>query len=140
MSARSIVEITKIPIYEGVEEFMLLSLLLYWAFTAVILLLVDAIMPGIEIAGFGTALIAALVMGLVNFFIRPILSLLTLPLNLLTLGLFSFVVNALMFALVAAIVPGFEVHNFLNALVGSLLLALMTGVLGTFMGDRSRVA
>ena len=119
---------------------MLLSLLLYWVFTAAILLLVDAIMPGIEIAGFGTALIAALVMGLVNFFIRPILSLLTLPLNLLTLGLFSFVVNALMFALVAAIVPGFEVHNFLNALVGSLLLALMTGVLGTFMGDRSRVA
>ena len=117
---------------------MILSLLLYWVLTAAILLLVDAILPGVEIATFGTALIAAIVMGLVNFFIRPLLTLLTLPLNLLTLGLFSFVVNALLFALVAWLVPGFEVSNFLYALVGSLLLAVMTSVLGMLMPDRSR--
>ncbi len=119
---------------------MLLSILLHWVLTAAILMLVDAIMPGITISGFNTALIAALVMGLVNFFIRPVLSLLTLPLNLLTLGLFSFVINAMMFALVAWLVPGFEVANFISALVGSLLLALMTGVLGMFGNDRSRLA
>lgn len=119
---------------------MLLGILLYWVLTAVVLLIVDAILPGVEIAGFGTALIAALVMGLVNFFIRPILSLLALPLNLLTLGLFSFIINAMLFALVAWMVPGFEVTNFLNALVGSLLLALMTSVLGMFMGERGRFA
>lgn len=119
---------------------MLLSVLLHWVLTAAILLLVDAMMPGIQISGFGTALLAAFVMGLVNFFIRPVLALLTLPLNLLTLGLFSFIVNAFMFALVAWLVPGFEVSNFLSALVGSLLMALMTSVLGMFMGDRSRLA
>lgn len=119
---------------------MLLSLLLYWVLTAVVLLIVDAILPGIAISSFGTALVAALVMGLVNFFIRPILSLLTLPLNILTLGLFSFIVNALMFGLVAAIVPGFEVNGFLNALLGSLLLSIMTSVLGMLMPGRSRVA
>lgn len=119
---------------------MLLSALLYWVLTAAILLLIDALLPGIAISGFGTAMLAAVIMGLVNFFIRPLVSLLTLPLNLLTLGLFSFVINALMFALVAAIVPGFEVSNFLNALVGSLLLALMTSVLGMMTHNRSSVA
>ncbi|WP_373532268.1 phage holin family protein [Vampirovibrio sp.] len=119
---------------------MLLSILLHWILTAAILMLVSAMMPGIHIEGFTTALVAALVMGLVNFFIKPVLALLTLPLNLLTLGLFSFIINALMFALVAWLVPGFDVNNFLSALVGSLLLALMSSLLGMFTGDRSRLA
>ncbi len=119
---------------------MWLSALLHWILTAVILLIVDAIMPGISISSFGTALIAALVMGLVNFFIRPVLALLTLPINLLTLGLFSFVINALLFWLVAALVPGFEVSNFISALGGSLLLALMTMLLGWLLPERGRFA
>jgi putative membrane protein len=119
---------------------MLLSLVLYWVLTAVVLLIVDALLPGILISGFGTALIAALVMGLVNFFIRPILSILTLPLNLLTLGLFSFIVNALMFALVAWMVPGFEVNGFFNALIGSLLLSIMTSILSMVLPGRSSMA
>lgn len=118
---------------------MLLSLLLHWVLTAVILLLINAIVPGIYIAGFGTALLAALVIGLVNFFIRPALMFLTLPLNLLTLGLFSFVINALLFALVAWIVPGFEVANFLSALLGAILLALMTSVLSMLTPERGRL-
>ncbi|WP_303673976.1 phage holin family protein [Vampirovibrio chlorellavorus] len=119
---------------------MILSALLYWVLTAAILMLVDAITPGIHISGFGTALLAAFVMGLVNFFIRPVLMLLTLPLNLLTLGLFSFVINALLFALVAWLIPGFEVSNFLSALLGSLFMAIMTSVLSLVLGDRSRFA
>lgn len=119
---------------------MLLSALLYWVLTAAILMLVDAFMPGIQINGFGTAMLAAFIMGLVNFFIRPVLALLTLPLNLLTLGLFSFILNALMFGLVAWLVPGFYINDFFSALIGSILLALMTGVLGMLTGDRSRLA
>jgi len=111
---------------------MLLSLILHLLITAAVLMLVSAIMPGVYLAGFGTAVAAAIIMGLVNFFLRPLLLLLTLPLNFLTLGLFSFVINALMFALVAWLVPGFEVSNFMSALGGSILLAIMTSVLGMF--------
>ncbi|HEY9745235.1 MAG TPA: phage holin family protein [Oculatellaceae cyanobacterium] len=119
---------------------MLLSALLHWVLTALILLLIGKIIPGIELASFGTALIAALVMGLVNFFLRPLLNLLTLPINVLTLGLFSFVVNALLFWLVAWMVPGFEVSSFLSALIGSLLLAIMTAVLDMLFSHRQRMA
>lgn len=116
---------------------MLVSLLLHWVITAAIILMISNIMPGIQIASFGTAMIAAVIMGLVNFFIRPLLSILTLPLNFLTLGLFSFVINALMFALVAWLVPGFEVNNFMSALGGSILMAIMTSVLGMFLPERT---
>lgn len=112
---------------------MLLSALLTWLLTAAALLLVAAVLPGIIIEGFGVALIAALVMGLVNLLVRPLLLLLTLPLNILTLGLFSFIINAMMFGLVAWLVPGFEVTNFLSALLGALLLALVTALVNRLM-------
>ena len=109
---------------------MVLSAILTWVLTAAALMLVAYLMPGIEVSGFGTALIAALVMGLVNMLIRPLVALLTLPLNILTLGLFSFIINAMMFALVAWLVPGFEVTSFLAALVGAILMALITALVG----------
>jgi len=117
---------------------MLLSVILHLLLTAAILLLVSAIMPGVHIAGFGTAIVAALIMGLVNFFIRPVLFFLTLPLNFLTLGLFSFVINALLFALVAWLVPGFEISNFMSALGGSILMAIMTSMLGLLLPQQTR--
>ena len=107
----------------------MLSLLLSWLITAVVLLLVSKVLPGVYIDTLTTALIAALVMGLINILLKPVLSLLTLPINLVTLGLFAFVLNALLFWLAASIVPGFEVSNFWSALFGSLLLALMTSLL-----------
>ena len=119
---------------------MILSAILHWIFTALILLLVAKITPGVYISGFGTALIAALVLGLVNFAIRPLLTLLTLPLNILTLGLFSFVINAILFGLVAWMVPGFEVTNFLSALVGAFFLAVMTALLDFFFSHQQRPA
>lgn len=108
----------------------MLTMILHWVLTALILLLVANIVPGIEISSFGVALIAALVIGLVNLIVRPIVALLTLPINLLTLGLFAFVINAVMFAIAAWLVPGFEVNNFVSALIGSLLLAAMTALMG----------
>ena len=80
--------------------------------------------PGFEVDGWGPAIVAALVLGIVNTIVRPILILLTLPLTIVTLGLFLFVINVLMLFLTAAIVPGFHLHGFLSALAASLILAI----------------
>lgn len=115
----------------------MLSLLLSWFLSAVVLLLVSKVLPGVYIDTLLTALLAALVIGLINTFIKPILSLLTLPINWITLGLFAFVLNALMFWLAASIVPGFEVSNFWSALLGSLVLAVITSLLTNLQMPRS---
>jgi putative membrane protein len=96
---------------------------------AVAIYLTTRILPGIRVPDVPSALVAALVLGLVNAFIRPVVLLLTLPLNILTLGLFTLVVNALMLYLVAAVVPKFEIANFLSALVGALLIAVISTLL-----------
>lgn len=93
---------------------------------ALALLLVAWMIPGITINGFIAALVAAVVIGMVNFFIRPLVMILTIPINILTLGLFTFVVNALLFWLVGAVVPGFEVAGFLPALFGSIFLSFLS--------------
>lgn len=105
---------------------MLINLILRWILLALALLAVASIVPGITIKGFGTALIVALVIGLINVFIRPIIEILTLPINILTLGLFTFVINALLLWLAAAIVNGFEIAGFIAALLGSILLSIFS--------------
>ncbi|PTQ56516.1 MAG: hypothetical protein BSOLF_0151 [Candidatus Carbobacillus altaicus] len=104
-------------------------MLLRFIVNAVVLLLLPYLNIGIEVNGIGAALVAALVLGLVNALIRPIVLFLTMPLNVLTLGLFTFVVNALMFWLVSAVVKGFEVAGFWSALLGTILLSLISGLL-----------
>ena len=104
----------------------MLSLLARWILNAAALLLVAYLYPGVSVESFFAAAIAALVLGLVNAVIRPIMILLTLPATLLTLGLFLFVINALMFWLVAEIVPGFKVTGFGAALLGSILYSVIT--------------
>src|SRR3954464_9674177 len=101
-------------------------LLLVWLVNTVSLLAVAYLMPTITVSSFGTALIAALLLGLVNAVIRPILILLTLPATILTLGLFIFVINALLFWFVAEIVQGFRVTGFMAALIGSVLYSVVT--------------
>lgn len=83
------------------------------------------LLPGIQISGFGTALVVAIVLGIVNAILRPIIFILTLPINILTLGLFSFVIMGLMVYLVSAIVPGFTVNNFGWAILFALIVALI---------------
>lgn len=87
------------------------------------------IIPGVQVRGFLDAIIAALLIGVVNALVKPLLVLLTLPLNILTLGLFTFVINALMILLVSALLPGFNVDGFLPALLLSIVLAIITSVL-----------
>ena len=92
------------------------------------LLLVAYTIPGITVDGFFTAFIVAILLGLLNVFIRPILILLTLPITILTLGLFTFVINALLFWFVASFVEGFDVSGFWIALLGTILVSLVSGV------------
>src|ERR1019366_4379556 len=108
----------------------------------VLLLLVSQFVTGIHFAGFGSALLAALVLGVVNSLVRPILILVTLPITILTLGLFLIVINALMLMLTSALVPGFVVANFLSALVAGVLLGLFNLVVSSLMhrgGDSRRL-
>lgn len=104
-------------------------MLLRLVINAAALFIATYIVPGIELRGWGALLGAAVLLGLVNALIRPILLILTLPINLLTLGLFTLVVNAGLFALVAGLVPGFEVAGFGAAFLGSLVLAAVSMVL-----------
>jgi putative membrane protein len=99
-----------------------MKLILRWLINAIALLVVTQLVPGFSVASFYYALIAALVLGLVNAVIRPILIVLTLPLNILTLGLFTFVINAALIWFVSTFVKGFEVAGFLPALLAAIIL------------------
>lgn len=103
----------------------MIAFIVHLVLTAVLLLIVASVVKGIEIKSFGAALIGAFVLGLVNALVRPIMVFLTLPLTILTFGLFLLVINALMLGLAAALVPGFRVRGFVPALFGSLLLTLL---------------
>ena len=106
-----------------------MNLLLRWLAGALALLLLAYFLPGITVANFfPAAVVAALVLGLVNAFIRPVVKLLTLPLTCLTLGLFSLVINAVLFWAVAAFVEGFAVEGAVAALFGSVAFSLVTAV------------
>ncbi|HWH75595.1 MAG TPA: phage holin family protein [Methylibium sp.] len=98
-----------------------MKLLARWMLLACALLLVAHVYPGVQVASFSGALLAALVLGLFNAVLRPVLVLLTLPVTVLTLGLFLFVINALMFYWVAGLLDAFSVAGFGAALVGSLI-------------------
>lgn len=99
--------------------------------TALSLLVASYLIPGFTVRNFAAAVIAALVLGLINAVIRPVMLFLTLPITILTLGLFTWVINALMIGLAALFVPGFSVSGFLPALIGSLVVSLVSSLLNT---------
>lgn len=113
------------------------NVLVHLVVTALLLWLVSVIVPGIHVLNFGYALLAALVLGLVNCLVRPILLIVTLPITILTLGLFLIVINALMLMLTGAIVPGFKIDGFGAALVGGLLLGLFNLVASALVNRRA---
>ena len=106
-----------------------MRVLINWFITTVAILIGAYLLPGVAVRGIGAAIVAALVLGLINAFIKPILIILTLPLNILTLGLFTFVLNALLVLLTSAVVRGFEVRNFWWALLFSLVFSIVSFVL-----------
>jgi putative membrane protein len=101
-----------------------MKLLLNWVLSAIALLLVAHFVPGFYVRGFWSALIAAVVIGLINATVGFVLKILTFPITILTFGLFLLVINALMLELAGAVTPGFEVQGFRAAFVGALILAL----------------
>jgi putative membrane protein len=109
--------------------------LLTWLGTAVALLITSKIVDGFIVNNFVVALIAAVIIGLVNAFIRPILRLLTFPITLLTFGLFTLVINALTLWLASVLTPGygFEIKGFLPALLGSIVLAIVSSIINYFL-------
>ena len=106
-----------------------MKLLAKWLLSATALLAVTYLYPGVELQSFASALLAAFVIGLLNVFLRPILVLLTLPVTLVTLGLFLFVINALLFWAAATLLDGFQVRDFGAALLGSLLYSVFSLVI-----------
>lgn len=110
-----------------------MQLLLTWVINALALLIITYLVPSIRIKGFGTALIVAVVLGLINTLLRPVLILLTLPVTILTLGLFILVINALMFWMASALLKGFEVTGFWSALLGSVLYSIISWVLSALI-------
>lgn len=108
-------------------------IVLRWLLSAITLFLVSLAIPGIHVASVWSALIAALVLGILNVLIKPILKLLTLPITILTLGLFSFVINGLMLWLTSTIVQGFAVASFSDAVLGAILLWLLNWSVSVYL-------
>lgn len=107
-----------------------MSILINWLVSALAVLAAGYLLPGVHIANFITALVVALVLGIINAFLKPILLILTLPINMLTLGLFTFVINAFLIILTSYLVPDFKVDGFLWALVFGIVLSVINSFLG----------
>jgi putative membrane protein len=110
-----------------------MRLLLTWLINALALLALPYLFTSIHVEGFGTALVAALVLGLINTLIRPVLVLLTLPVTLLTLGLFIFVINGLLFWFVGSFVKGFTVEGFWTAVFGAIVYSVISWALSSLL-------
>lgn len=93
---------------------------------SLIIMFISWIIPGISVDGFWSAFIVSIIIALINVFIKPILILVTLPINILTLGLFTFIINALLFMFASYIAPGFEIESFFSAFIGALLLSILS--------------
>lgn len=115
------------------------GLILRWLILSFAIMTAAYLFDGIYVSGFGSALFAALVLGILNAFFRPILFILTLPINVLTLGLFTFVINALLLMMTSGIIGGLVVDGFGSALFGSLIISLVSLLLSSFISDQGRV-
>lgn len=109
-----------------------MNILISWVVSALAILVAAYILPGVQVQSLVTALVLAVVLGVINAFLKPLLVILTLPLNILTLGLFILVINAVLIMLAGAIVPGFTVVNFWWALLFGLVLSLINSFLNKF--------
>lgn len=110
----------------------MVGILVSWVLSALVIIAAAYLLPGVQVASFTTALVLAVVLGIINAVLKPILLILTLPINLITLGLFTFVINALLILLATAIVPGFKVDGFWWALLFAILLSLLNSFLNQF--------
>ncbi len=121
--------------YNGGEGVNFLHIIISVLLNSLSLLVTDYIVPGFSVENFQTALLAAIVLGVINTFIKPVFIILTLPINIVTLGLFTFVINALMLYIVGAIIPGFILENFVSALLAAIVLSIVSTGLSMLRKD-----
>lgn len=115
-----------------------MNLFINWLIAAIAIMITAYVLPGVTVWGVIPALVTAVILGLVNATLRPLLFVLTLPVNIATLGLFTLVINALLILLTSAIVPGFEVQGFWWALLFAIVLSLIQGFLYQFYKNEQR--
>ena len=115
------------------------GLVIRWLVMAAAIMAASYLLEGIEVKGFFPALGAAAMLGILNAFFRPVLLILTLPINILSLGLFTFIINALMLKMASGVIPGFDVRGFWPALFGALIITLISWLLNAFISERGRV-
>jgi putative membrane protein len=112
---------------------------LRWLVLTLAIMVAAYLIRGIAVKGFPSALLAAAMLGILNAFFRPILIILTLPINILTLGLFTFVINAILLMMASGVIGGFEVQGFWPALLGSLIISIISWLLSSFVNEKGRV-
>ena len=115
------------------------GIFLRWLILTFSIITTSYLIDGIQVSGFLSAFFAAAILGILNAFFRPILLILTLPVNILSLGLFTFVINAVMLMMVSGIISGFKVYGFWSAVFGSLLISLVSWLLTSFISERGTV-
>ena len=116
-----------------------MGILLRWLILTAAILLASYLVNGIEVDGFWSAFFAAAILGILNALFRPILIILTLPLNILTLGLFTFVINAFLLKMVSGVISGFEVEGFWPAVFGAVVIGIVSWLLSSFVNERGRI-
>jgi putative membrane protein len=115
------------------------GILIRWLILTASITFASYVIGGIHVKDFFSALSAAAILGILNVFFRPILIFLTLPINILTMGLFTFIINAMLLKMVSGVITGFEVHGFWSAVFGSLLISVVSWILSSFINEQGRM-
>jgi putative membrane protein len=115
------------------------GIVIRWLILTFAIIVTSYLLDGIYVSGFISAFFAAAILSMLNAFFRPVLLILTLPINVLSLGFFTFVINALMLLMVSGVIPGFNVSGFWSAVFGSLLISLVSWGLTSFIGERGTI-
>ena len=116
-----------------------MGLLVRWLVLTAAIIVASYLIQGIEVNGFFSAFFAAAILGVLNVFFRPILLILTLPINILTLGFFTFIINAVLLKMASGVISGFVVHGFWSAVFGGLIISVVSWLLNSFINDQGRV-
>ncbi len=115
------------------------GILIKWLILTAAIMMASYLIEGIRVSGFFSAFFTAAILGILNVFFRPVLLILTLPINILSLGLFTFVINALLLKMASGVISGFEVYGFWSAIFGSLVISLVNWVLSSFIIAQGRI-
>jgi putative membrane protein len=115
------------------------GILIRWLILTIAIVIASYLIEGIRVSGFWSALFAAATLGMLNVFLRPVLLILTLPLNILTLGFFTFVINALLLLMASGVISGFQVAGFWSALFGSFVISIVNWLTSSFINEQGRV-